>query len=495
MAEPLFIAVDLGAGSGRVFLAGVAPDELRLEEIRRFRYPAVKTDGHLRWPFEKIWEEIKFGLRSATARAAELGRGVRSVAVNSWGVDYGLVDAEGRLTADPVCYRDDRTGGGVELVFRRVPRGELFERTGVQFQRFNTLFQLFAEQQEGPIDLGLRLLMIPDLINFRMTGRAVTEFSNATTTQMVNVESGDWDRPVLERLGLPHSILPEIVAAGTKLGPVQEALADECGLAGVGVVVPSTHDTGSAVAGIPLEPDWAYVSSGTWSLVGIERDRPLIDAQAERFNLTNEGGVFGTVRTLKNVMGLWILEQCRNEWEAQGTKWTIEELVAEVSANKEPVGLIFPDDPRFFHPSSMLSAIREQMAENGQEPIEDPIGVTKIVLDSLAFRYTSVLRRIESLADRKLGGIHIVGGGSLNAYLNQATADASGLTVKAGPVEATVMGNVLVQAIAAGRFDSLADARRYVAANCEIRTFIPRAAEWLIPAAARYAEIEARWQN
>lgn len=495
MAEPLFIAVDLGAGSGRVFLAGVGPGELRLEEIRRFRYPAVKTDGHLRWPFEQIWEEIKQGLGSAAGRAAEWNRPVRSVAVNSWGVDFGLIDTDGRLVADPVCYRDDRTEGVIEQVFARVPRGELFERTGIQFQRFNTLFQLYAEQQEGPIDPGLRLLMIPDLINFRLTGRARTEYSNATTTQMVNVESEDWDRSLLERMDLPHGFLPEIVVAGTKLGPVQEPLADEGGLAGVDVVAPATHDTGSAVAGVPLEPDWAYISSGTWSLVGIESDRPLINAEAERFNLTNEGGVFGTVRTLKNVMGLWILEQCRNEWEGQSANWTIEALVAEASANKDLAGLIFPDDPRLFHPPSMLNAIREQMTETGQETVKDPIVVTKIVLDSLAFRYASVLRTIEALANIKLGGIHIVGGGSLNAYLNQATADASGLTVKAGPVEATVMGNVLVQAIAAGRFDSLADARRYVAANCEIRTFIPRAAPWLSPAAARYAEIETRWQN
>jgi rhamnulokinase len=495
MTAPLFIAVDLGAGSGRVFLAGVAPGELRLEEIRRFRYPAVNIDGHLRWPFAMIWGEIKLGLKGAAARGAELGQAIQSLAVNSWGVDYGLVDAAGRLSADPVSYRDDRTEGAVEPVFARVPRAELFERTGIQFQRFNTLFQLFAEHQERPIGPDLRMLMIPDLINFRLTGRAVTEYSNATTTQMVNVTTRDWDRSILERLGLPDYILPWIVPAGTTLGTVEPAVAAECELIGVNVIAPGTHDTGSAVAGIPLEAGWSYISSGTWSLVGIERDRPLINAETERFNLTNEGGAFGTIRSLKNVMGLWILEQCRNEWEAQDLNWTIEELVAQASASAEPAGVIFPDDPRFFHPSSMLGAISAQMQETGQSQVEDPVAVAKVVLDSLAFRYASVLRTIESLADCKLGGVHVVGGGSQNSYLNQATANATRLLVKAGPVEATVVGNVLVQAIAAGRFSSLAEARRQVAATCELRTYQPRDCAWLPAAEAKYAAIEARYQN
>jgi rhamnulokinase len=495
MTEPLFIAVDLGAGSGRVFLTSVAPGELQLEEIRRFRYPAENADGHLRWPFEQIWEEIKRGLKSAAARAAELERPIQSLAVNSWGVDYGLIDTTGGLIADPICYRDGRTENVMEQVFARIPRAELFERTGIQFQRFNTLFQLFAEQKSRPIVPELRFLMIPDLINFRLTGQALTEYSNATTTQMVNVHTCDWDRELVQRLGLPDRILPAIVPAGTVLGPIDAELGAKSRLAGVTVIAPATHDTASAVAGTPLNEGWAYISSGTWSLVGIERDRPLINAETERFNLTNEGGAFGTVRLLKNVMGLWILEQCRNEWAARNQVYELEELLDGVSTDEGSGGLIFPDDLRFFSPPSMLDAVAAQLTETGQDVPGDPIRLSKIVLDSLAFRYASVLRRIETLAETKIRGVHIVGGGSQNEYLNQLTADATGLPVQAGPVEATVTGNVLVQAIAAGRFSSLAEARRHVAATSELRVYQPWDRAWLPAAAAKYAGIEARYLN
>ncbi len=493
MNNSLYIAVDLGAGSGRVFLAGLAPGELLFEEVRRFHYPMSRYEGHLRWNLPHILDEIKAGAREAGERARQLGRHIQSIGVDSWGVDYGLIDAEGRLLEHPICYRDERTAGMMDDVFAIMPRDEIFARTGIQFLPINTIFQLHSHARAGIPANASRLLMIPDIINLFLTGRAVTEYTNATTTQMVNAESGMWDVELLERLYLPLHLLAEIVPAGRELGPLKPELSTELGLAGVRVVAPSTHDTGSAVAGAPLEDGWAYISSGTWSLVGVERDGVLINDEVARHNFTNEGGVFGTIRFLKNVMGLWIIETCRREWQERGLDVEYIRLLSEVETIEESPGLIFPDDPRFLNPPSMLEAIAEQMAENGQRVLTDPSAVTKAILDSLALRYASVLSTIESLTNRKFSGVQIVGGGSRNDYLNQATATVTGLPVLAGPVEATVIGNVQVQAIAAGRFASLAEARRHVAQNVRPKRFTPLPSASWENAARRYASIEARF--
>jgi rhamnulokinase len=495
MDDALYIAVDLGAGSGRVFLAGVASGELLLEEVRRFRYPPAEARGHLRWNLPAIFDEIKTGLRAAGARGRELGRPVRSVGVDSWGVDYGLLDDAGRLVENPVCYRDARTRGATEQVFGRVPRAEVFARTGVQFLDFNTLFQLHAHAREGLPREAARLLLIPDLINFFLTGRAAAEYTNATTTQLVNAETGAWDRQLLERLGLPSCLFAEIIPAGAELGPVKPDVADELRLGGVRVVAPATHDTGSAVAGAPLKEGWAYVSSGTWSLVGVERESVLINAEVARHNFTNEGGAFGTIRFLKNVMGLWVFESCRREWKKQGLDVSYENLLTEAEAAEHPSALIFPDDERFFNPRSMTEAMAEHLSESGQALPESPALMSRAILDSLALRYASVLSTIESLTGRRVEGVQIAGGGSQNYYLNQATANATGKTVLAGPVEATVAGNVLVQAVSGGRFASLAQARRHLAENVSLKKFTPaRSAVWE-EAARRYRALEERFVN
>lgn len=493
MDDSLYIAVDLGAGSGRVFLAGVAPGELMLEEVRRFKYPPREEGGRLRWPFADILGEIKAGLRGAGERARSLGRAVRSVGVDSWAVDYGLIDAGGGLIENPVCYRDARTRGVMDEVFEAVPRDELFARTGIQFLELNTLYQLFAHAREGLPSGAARLLLIPDLINFMLTGRAACEYTNATTTQLVGALTGGWDGELIGRLGLPGHLLAEIVPAGTDLGPLATAVAEELGLEGVRVVAPATHDTGSAVAGAPLGEGWAYVSSGTWSLVGVEREGPLVSAEVARDNFTNEGGAFGTVRFLKNVMGLWVFESCRAEWAARGVVVGYEDLLGRAGGVGGHPGFIFPDDPRLFNPPSMLEAVAAQLEETGQGGrvlTEDPATLTKVILDSLAFRYASVLDRLESLTGARVEGVQIVGGGSRNDYLNQATADALGRPVLAGPVEATVTGNVLVQAVAAGRFASLAEARRHVSENVSLRRFEPRLNGRPAAAALRYGRVE-----
>jgi rhamnulokinase len=495
MSELLYIAVDLGAGSGRVFLAGLDAEEFLLEEVHRFHYPPSAEDGHLRWDIAKIFSEIKAGLKEAGNRAQQLGRSIQSLAVDSWAVDYGLVDDENRLIENPVCYRDERTTGIMEKVFAQIPREEIFERTGIQFLVFNTLFQFYAQTETGIPEKAARLLLIPDLINAFLTGRAVTEYTNATTTQMLNAANQAWDTELLEGLRLPAQLLTEIVPAGTDIGLLKPELIEELGLSSVRVIAAATHDTASAVAGTPLESNWAYISSGTWSLVGVERTDTLINADVAHHNFTNEGGAFGTIRFLKNVMGLWILESCRKEWNERGFNVDYDKLLNEVSRLEKNTAFIFPDDPRFLNPPSMLEAIAAQLKESQQPVVTEPAEVTSVILDSLALRYASVLRTIELLTDEKINGVHIVGGGSRNDYLNQVTANITGLPVLAGPVEATVTGNILVQAIAAGRFSSLAEARHHFARNIQLKKFTPQLSPIWKEAARRYAAIEARFAD
>ncbi|MGB7207139.1 MAG: rhamnulokinase family protein [Pyrinomonadaceae bacterium] len=491
MPGPLYIAVDLGAGSGRVFLAGIDPNELLLEEIHRFYYPPVEKDGHLRWDFAHILAEVKSGLLIAGVRGRELGRTIESIGVDTWAVDYGLLNADGNLIADPVCYRDGRTKRAMEEVFTKVPRAEIFEKTGIQFQRFNTLFQLYSETTQ--IAQADKLLLLPDLVNFFLTGISIAEYTNATTTQMVNAASADWDLDLLNRLNLPSHFLPKIAPAGTIIGVLKPEIAAEIELVGVRVIAPATHDTASAVAGSPLAKNWAYISSGTWSLIGVENDKVLINDQVGRHNFTNEGGAFETFRLLKNVMGLWIFESCRREWQAKGLDVDYDMILQEVAGANEFSGFIFPDDERFLNPPSMTEAIEAQLRETGQEFDGKPVAVAKIILDSLAFRYASVLRMIESLTGNRLEGIQVLGGGGRNYYLNRMTANASGIKVLAGLTEATVVGNVLVQAISNGRFSSLSEAREHVAANFSFEEFSPNRSPELEEAAGRYAQIESRF--
>lgn len=491
MNNSLYIAVDLGAGSGRVFLAGLGEGEFLLEQTHRFQYPPRRVDGHLRWDIQHIFREIKTGLAAASKRARELSRPVYSLGVDSWAVDYGLLDADGNMIEDPICYRDERTANIFERLFAQMPRDEIYARTGIQFLTLNTSSQLCAHAREGFAVNAARLLLIPDLINFFLTGKAVTEYTNATTMQLVNAQTRDWDEQIIAQLKLPRHLFTEIIPAGSDIGSLRPELAEELNLHGVKVVAPATHDTGSAVAGAPLPENWAYISSGTWSLVGVELTEPLINAQTARHNFTNEGGAFGTIRFLKNVMGMWLLESCRKEWQSQGIATDYEKLLADVAALTERTALIFPDDERLFNPPKMLAALQTQAEETGEPWQTEPAAVTKTILDSLAWRYASVIRTIEELTDKKIGGVQIVGGGSQNTYLNQATANACGKPILAGPIEATVIGNISVQAVSAGRFANLAEARRHVAANISLQRFEPQAAE--NTQAERYAALEKKF--
>lgn len=473
-AGTLHVAIDLGAGSGRALVGGVGASGFRLREVHRFHYSPRQAGGRLRWNAASLIEGVETGLRRAWDAAAREDAAIASVGVDSWGVDYALLDDDGRLVEEPVCYRDNRTAGVMDDVFALVPRDEIFARTGIQFLPLNTIYQLRAHVRDGLPERARRLLLMPDFCHHHLCGSLVSERTNASTTQLLGARTGRWDDGLFARLGLPRGLMPGIVDAGTAIGTLRRERCRDLGITTAPVVAPGTHDTASAVAGTPLEPGWAYISSGTWSLVGVERHEPVLSADALREGVTNEAGVGGTVRLLTNVMGLWLLESCRREWEADGRPQPIDSLLAAVGRVGESAGVIDPDDQRFFAPASMVRELREALTATGQRAPDDPVRLAKVVLDSLALRYASVVRMIERVTGTAVPGIHIVGGGSLNAYLNQATADASGRPVLAGPVEATAIGNLLVQGMTAGTIGSLAEGRRLVADAFPPVRFEPR---------------------
>lgn len=486
------LAVDLGAGSGRAFVGTVTADRITLNEANRFHYAPRVADGHLRWDMTRLFAGLEEGLQRADALAQAAGGLLATAGVDTWGVDYGLVDAEGRLLEEPCAYRDARTDGVMDEVLRQIPRAEIFEVTGLQFLPFNTLYQLAAHARDGWPDDAARLLMMPDLCHHWLCGSMVGEETNASTTQLLDARTRRWSSSLLARLDLPARLMPDLVAAGTDLGGLRPERARGLASRGLRVVAPATHDTASAFVGTPFQPGWACISSGTWSLVGVELTSPLLDPRVGAANFTNEIGAFGTVRFLRNVMGLWILESCRREWEAAGDPVDLDALLAACADLDEAPGFIAPDDLRFLHPSSMTREVRACLAESGQAAPDDPVRLARIVLDSLACRYADVVDQIEALTGRTIAGVHIVGGGSRNAYLNQATANACERPVLAGPVEATAAGNVLVQAMASGAIADLADARRRLAASTSLRRFEPLDTAAWRRARDRHADVTRR---
>ena len=479
-ARTVHAAVDLGAGSGRVLVGAIDGRGVLLEEAHRFAYAPRLTGGHLRWDMRALIGGMCEGLRRANDSANRMNAELQSVGVDAWGVDYGLVDAEGDLLEEPICYRDERTAGVMERALAIVSREALFEATGIQLLRLNTIFQLMAHVAEGVPARAARLLLMPDLCHHTLCGSTTTEPTNASTTQLLNVKTGMWDEDVISALGLPMSLMPPLLPAGTALGQLRDDVRRQFDLPPLAVVQPATHDTASAVAATPLEGGWAFISSGTWSLVGIERRAPLRNADVLAANITNERGVNGTFRFLKNVMGLWILDSCRREWSVEGRSLEIADLLAAAAQLPETPAFIDPDDARFFNPSSMVAEVVAALNDNGHKVSTDPACITRIVLDSLALRYAAVLDLIERLSGDRIAGIHIVGGGSQNEYLNQATADASGRPVLAGPAEATGLGNVLMQSVAYGA-TTVEEGRTLIRAALAPRRYEPRhSARWVL---------------
>lgn len=480
-ADKKLLAFDLGAESGRGILGRFDGQRLALEVVHRFPNGAVQTLDTMHWNVLQLWSEMLTTLRKCAAEH----EGIDALGVDTWGVDFALLGRGGTLLGNPRHYRDPHTETILEAAFARVPRAEIFRQTGIQFMRFNTLFQLLALQRDGSpaLEAAEALLLMPDLFHYWFTGVKANEFTNVSTTQMYDPTQKGWAYGLLHSFGLPTRMLGTIVQPGTVLGPLRTAVAAETGVAPVPVIAPASHDTGAAVAAVPASGhSWAYLSSGTWSLMGVELPGPLINEQTAAINFTNEGGVGGTIRLLKNIMGLWLVQECRRAWEKAGTSYTYEALTRLAEAAPPFASLVNPDDAAFLLPASMPAALADFCRRTRQAVPVEPGAVVRCALESLALRYRWVLERLEELVGRPLEVIHVVGGGSQNAILNQFTADACARPVHAGPVEATAIGNVLTQALGLGLVGSLAEARAVVRRSFDVRVFEPRDTErWQEP--------------
>jgi rhamnulokinase len=470
------LAFDLGAESGRGVLGLFDGERLRLEVVHRFPNGGVRTLETLHWDVLRLYSEMVAGLRKC---AADFG-GVDSVGVDTWGVDFALLGRGDTLLGNPRHYRDPHTETIMEEAFARLPKAEVFRQTGIQFMRFNTLFQLLALQRDRSplLEAAQTMLMIPDLLHFFFTGVKVNEFTNATTSQMYDPTARGWAYGLMKAFGLPMHILGSVVPPATVLGLLRPSVVTETGVNPVPVIAPATHDTGSAIAAVPATGDsWAYISSGTWSLMGVELPGPLISEDVQQYNFTNEGGVGGTIRFLKNIMGLWLVQECRRAWERAGKAYDYAEL-ARLAAGAEPfASIVNPDDTSFILPANMPQALADYCRKTGQPAPTEPGAVIRCALESLALRYRWVLERLEELSGRKLKAIHVVGGGCQNELLCQLAADACNRPVLAGPVEATAIGNVLVQAMGLGLVRTLADAREVVRRSFDVKTYEPQHAE------------------
>ncbi len=496
-ASQTYLGVDIGAESGRVMAGLWDGSQIRLQEVHRFANGAVPVGDTLRWDLLHLWKEIRDGL----TLAGRNGDTIRSVGVDTWGVDYVLQDSQDEWLGLPFCYRDVRTKGLVKELCALVRKEEIFEASGLQFMEINTLVQLLAVQQRHPhlLAQARRLLMIPDWIHWALCGATVSEFSNATTTQFLHPQTRSWSRSLLDKLGIPTHFLPEIVQPGTNLGALRAEVATLTGLSGVNVCAPATHDTGSAVVGVPATTQghgtWAYISSGTWSLMGVEVAEAVLSREALHSNFTNEGGVDGTYRLLRNIVGMWLLQQLKHGFDSKGSKAGYGELVQLASEAPPLRSLIDVDAPAFLRPSNMIQTVQE-FCRNTQQPVPETEGaLVRCVLESLALRYRQVLGALEKVTGKRIEAIHIVGGGSRNALLNQFTADACQRPVIAGPVEATALGNVLFQAKSAGELASLSEIRSVIRASFshEMQEFHPNAenlADWEA-AAARCSQLKA----
>lgn len=481
MARTVALAVDLGASGGRVVSGAFDGRLLELAELHRFENAPVPMGGNLVWDLVRLWSEILRGLRLAEARH---GGSISSIGVDTWGVDYAFLTADNAVLANPVCYRDPRTRGLLQAATGLVPRADIFAATGLQFMEINTLYQLLALKRDHPhlLEAADRFLMIPDLIHWLLSGERSNERTNATTTQCFDPQRNCWADGLLERFGLPTRLFAPVAEPGQDLGTLRPDVAAETGLGNVRVILPGTHDTASAVAAVPAleppaaRPDWCYVSLGTWALVGAELDRPLVTPECLARNFTNEGGVGGTTRLLKNICGLWLVQQCRASWLRAGQEWTWDQLTA-LAAEAPPLAtLVDPNHPALVAPADMPAAIRE-LARTAGEPIpESTAAVVRTALESVAAAIRQTLTELDELVGRRIGRIHVVGGGVQNALLCQMIADAADRPVVAGPVEATAIGNLLVQLMAREGAVDLRSVRAVVRDSFDLVTYEPKAA-------------------
>ncbi|MDH7511845.1 MAG: rhamnulokinase family protein [Clostridiales bacterium] len=478
MSGHYFLAIDLGAESGRAILGKLENEKIETKEVRRFANAPIQVCGHLHWNVYSLFEEIKEAMRSCRT---DSGIRPESVAVSTWGVDFGLLASNGTLLGLPFAYRDKRTGGAMEEFFKRVPQEQVYALTGVQFMPFNTLFQLssMARDKSPLLDHASDLLFMPDLFTYFLTGEKTGEFTIASTSQLLDPRSRAWSEDLLVTLGLRPGLMQDVLMPGTVIGSLSTEVAEETGLEGTLVVATAGHDTAAAIAAVPAEGnDWAYISSGTWSLLGVEMDEPLITKESMELNFTNEGGVAGTIRFLKNITGLWLIRQCRKEWSIR-EELSYDKITRLAENAPSFYAMIDPDWPGFLNPPSMTEAIRQYCLKTGQAPPFLPGQTARLILESLALKYRFILEQLRRSTGLTIEKLHVIGGGSRNRLLCQFTADATGLPVIAGPAEATATGNIMVQALALGYVRSLADIRKIIENSVELRTYEPTSGrEW-----------------
>jgi rhamnulokinase len=463
-------AVDLGATSGRVMLGHLGPDQLSVEAVHRFSNDPVRITDGLHWNILELYRNLLIGLRKAVVEQPDLA----GVGIDSWAVDYGLVSGD-RLINNPFHYRDERTARGVDLIHKIADHATLYATNGLQFQPFNSIYQLAVDQEAGVIDDATRMLMLPDLLGFWLTGEQIGERTNASTTGLLDVSTGSWNATLIDKLSLPRSLFASLVDPGSRVGSLRDDLAAEVGAA-LDVIAVGSHDTASAVVGVPMtEPGAAYISSGTWSLVGVELDRPVLTEESREANFTNEGGVDGKIRYLRNVMGMWLLSESIRTWEREGQTVELTTLLAEAAAITTPVPIFDANHPSLLPPGDMPKRITELCVEAGAAAPDSPAEFARSIVESLAEAYATAITDAERLSGSKINIVHIVGGGSQNTLLCQLTANRTGRPVLAGPVEATAIGNVLIQGRVAGLVDGeLSELRALVARTFPLAEYQPQ---------------------
>lgn len=467
-----FLAFDLGATSGRSVLLTLENGKFEIREMTRFPNAVMELHGKYYWDVFALYKSLKQGLAACAGEKIQLD----SIGIDTWGVDFAYLGKDGSLLGLPRAYRDPYTAGMPEKYFRRIPREEVYRLTGIQIMDFNSLYQLFAAREEGysPLNEACEILFMPDLLSYLLTGQRVCEYTDASTSQLLNPVTKQFEASMLEAAGVPPSLVRPVVMPGTQVGELTDAVAEETGVGKVKVVAVAGHDTASAVVAVPAtDSHFAYLSSGTWSLMGIEVEEPIITDESYRMNFTNEGGIEGTTRFLKNITGMWLLEQCRKEWEKQGRTYSYPQIV-EMAEGAQPFrSFVNPDDPSFANPASMPTAIAAYCEASGQPVPSTDAEFIRCIFESLALRYNEVIGMLKSIAPFPIEKLHVIGGGSRNNLLNRFTANAIGLPVVAGPSEATAIGNGMVQARSAGIVSSRREMRQLVAASIDTETFLP----------------------
>lgn len=472
MKKHYFLAFDLGASSGRAMLGALHRETLELTEVHRFQNQMLQLHGHFYWNIFSLFDELKTGLSKCVR---ELGIQPESIGIDTWGVDYALITREGNLAGLPYAYRDPRTNSAMENFFKRLSKKETYLLSGIQFMQFNTLFQLFSSVAENHsyLKIARSVLFTPDTLNYLFTGIRKNEYTIASTSQLLKPGQPAWELRLFKAAGIPVELMEEVVLPGTVLGPITPEVCRETGSDRIPCIAVASHDTASAIASVPAEGEnWAYISSGTWSLMGVESPVPLVSEQTLEMNFTNEGGVDDTTRFLKNIMGMWLIQECKKRWDQEEIlSWN---EIVEMSRSAKPFAfLIDPDDDAFLNPPDMPEAIVAFCRRTGQEAPATKAEIARCIYDSLALKYKYTLEQIETVLGRRIEKIHVIGGGANNRFLCQLTADATGLPVAAGPTEATAIGNILMQARALGYVESLKEMRHIVARSSEVLQFLP----------------------